>query len=70
LFLTLCLIEKPDGTVTEDCYSKDFRGSLQEVTLERFFKTNFETTDDILMHSFNRNDDQILQQIWWQTPKF
>jgi hypothetical protein len=45
---TPCLIEKYDGTVTEGCYSKDFRGSLQEVSLERLFEANFETTDDIL----------------------
>lgn len=47
---TPCLIEKPDGTVTEGCYSNDFRGSLQEVTLERLFEANFETTDEILSH--------------------
>ncbi|WP_237562878.1 hypothetical protein [Bacillus dakarensis] len=47
---TPCLIEKPDGTVTEGCYSDDFRGSLQEVTLERLFEANFETTDEIVNH--------------------
>ncbi len=45
---TPCLIEKLDGTITKGCYSKDFRGSLQEVSLERLFEANFETTDDIL----------------------
>ncbi|WP_246589748.1 hypothetical protein [Desertibacillus haloalkaliphilus] len=45
---TPCLIEKHDGTWTEGCYSKDFRGSLQEVTLERLFEAHFETTDEIL----------------------
>ncbi|WP_458411862.1 hypothetical protein ACNQFZ_13490 [Schinkia sp. CFF1] len=44
---TPCLMEKIDGTVTEGCYSKDFRGSLQEVTRARLFEANFETTDDI-----------------------
>lgn len=48
---TPCLIEKPDGTLCEGCYSRDFRGSLQEVTLERIFETNFESTDDILNNS-------------------
>lgn len=43
-----CLIEKQDGTVKEGCYSVDFRGHLQEVTLERLFEANFESTDDIL----------------------
>jgi hypothetical protein len=45
---TPCLIEKPDGTIAKGCYSKDFRGSLQEVSLERLFEANFETTDEIL----------------------
>ncbi len=48
VFYTPCLIEKYDGTVTEGCYSEDFRGSLQEVSLERLFEANFESTDDIL----------------------
>src|SRR4051812_48292056 len=42
-----CLIVKQDGTVKEGCYSVDFRGHLQEVTLERLFEANFETTNDI-----------------------
>lgn len=37
-----CLIEKSNCTVTDGCYSNDFRGSLQEVTLERLFEANFE----------------------------
>jgi hypothetical protein len=45
---TPCLIEKYDGTVKEGCYSLDFRGPLQEVTLERLFEANFETTDEVL----------------------
>ena len=46
-----CVIEKHDGTVVEGCYSIDFRGQLQEVTLERLFEANFETTDDILSNT-------------------
>ncbi|WP_181833261.1 hypothetical protein [Bacillus taeanensis] len=46
-----CLIEKHDGTVVEGCYSIDFRGHLQEVTLERLFEANFETTDEILTNT-------------------
>ncbi|ADC52352.1 hypothetical protein BpOF4_21784 (plasmid) [Alkalihalophilus pseudofirmus OF4] len=45
---TPCLIEKADGTVKEGCYSLDFRGPLQEVTLERLFEAHFETTDEVL----------------------
>lgn len=43
-----CLIEKDDRNVTEGCYSIDFRGHFQEVTLERLFEANFVTTDEIL----------------------
>jgi hypothetical protein len=56
---TPCLIEKYDGTVTEGCYSKDFRGLLQEVTLERLFEANFETTDDILNNNRYSTKDKF-----------
>ncbi|HZG71079.1 MAG TPA: hypothetical protein VEY51_06005 [Chondromyces sp.] len=54
-----CLIERHDGTVSEGCYSRDFRGFLQEVTLERLFEANFETTDDILNHSRYSTEDKF-----------
>ncbi|MBM7649946.1 hypothetical protein JOC78_002930 [Bacillus ectoiniformans] len=54
-----CLIERHDGTVSEGCYSKDFRGFLQEVTLERLFEANFETTDDILNCSRYSTEDKF-----------
>jgi hypothetical protein len=54
-----CLIEKHDGTVSEGCYSKDFRGSLQEITLERLFEANFETTDDILNNIRYSTEDKF-----------
>lgn len=57
---TPCFIEKPDGTVKEGCYSRDFRGKLQEVTLERIFEANFETTDNIL------NNDRFSTKIKFQ----
>ncbi|WP_096203193.1 hypothetical protein [Bacillus sp. FJAT-45350] len=56
---TPCLIEKDDGTITEGCYSYDFRGSLQEVTLERLFEANFETTDDILTTTGYSTEDKF-----------
>lgn len=56
---TPCLIEKHDETVSEGCYSKDFRGSLQEVTLERLFEANFETTDDILQNEHYSTADKF-----------
>lgn len=56
---TPCLIDKHDGTVTEGCYSKDFRGPLQEVTLERLFEANFETTDDVLNHGRYSTEDKF-----------
>ncbi|OLS38297.1 hypothetical protein BTR22_07375 [Alkalihalophilus pseudofirmus] len=63
---TPCLIEKYDGIVKEGCYSLDFRGSLQEVTLERLFESNFETTDDILNNTRYSTADKfnaILEKI-------
>lgn len=42
-----CEIELPDGEMTKGCYSYDFRGDLQEVTLERLFEANFTSTDAI-----------------------
>lgn len=56
---TPCIIKKSDGTVTEGCYSNDFRGSLQEVTLERLFEVNFETTDDILGNGRYSTEDKF-----------
>ena len=56
---TPCLIEKPDGAVVEGCYSIDFRGSLQEVTLERLFEANFETTDEILSNTRYSTEDRF-----------
>ena len=54
-----CLIKKHDGTVVEGCYSIDFRGHLQEVTLERLFEANFETTDDILNNTRYSTEDRF-----------
>ena len=59
VFYTPCLIEKHDGTVTEGCYSKDFRGPLQEVTLERLFEANFETTDEVLNNARYSTKDKF-----------
>ncbi|WP_373894729.1 hypothetical protein ACUL41_17475 [Virgibacillus natechei] len=56
---TPCLIEMPDGTVKESCYSKDFRGTLQEVTLERLFEAIFETTNDILNNERYSTDNKF-----------
>jgi hypothetical protein len=54
-----CLIEKVDGTITEGCYSIDFRGHFQEVTLERLFEANFEATDDILNNTRYTVEDRF-----------
>jgi len=43
-----CQIELPTGDLTQGCYSLDFRGTKQEVTLERLFESNFSSTDQIL----------------------
>jgi len=43
-----CLIDLPNGDLVQGCYSLDFRGTKQEVTLERLFEANFSSTDQIL----------------------
>ena len=43
-----CQIELPNGDLAQGCYSLDFRGTKQEVTLERLFEANFFSTDQIL----------------------
>lgn len=42
---SLCEIVLPNGDISIGCYSHDFRGKLQEVTLERLFEANFTSTD-------------------------
>ncbi|OAH58704.1 hypothetical protein AWH48_17085 [Domibacillus aminovorans] len=45
---TPCLLAFPDGHESIGCYSNDFRGlQKQEVSLERLFESNFESTSDI-----------------------
>ena len=43
----LCTIQLTDGEQFDGCYSPDFRGTKQEVTLERLFEANFSSTDPI-----------------------
>lgn len=43
-----CEIFLPTGDISSGCFSYDFRGKLQEVTLERLFEANFTSTDSIL----------------------
>ena len=61
-----CEIILPDGEKSIGCYSHDFRGKLQEVTLERLFEANFTSTDPILNDkslSTSEKFDQIMQQV-------
>jgi hypothetical protein len=61
-----CQIILPDGETSVGCYSHDFRGKLQEVTLERLFEANFTSTDPILNDkslSTNEKFEQIMQQV-------
>lgn len=46
-----CRIQFFDGNIKDGCYSQDFRGKKQEVTLERLFEANFSSTDQILNNS-------------------
>lgn len=61
-----CEILLPNGDTAIGCYSYDFRGKLQEVTLERLFEANFTTTDAILNHtalSTAEKFEQLMQQV-------
>ena len=61
-----CKIVLPDGDTSIGCYSHDFRGKLQEVTLERLFEANFTSTDPILNDkslSTGEKFEQIMQQV-------
>lgn len=61
-----CEIVLPDGETSIGCYSHDFRGKLQEVTLERLFEANFTSTDPILNDkslSTSEKFEQIMQQV-------
>lgn len=61
-----CDIHLPEGDTSVGCYSHDFRGILQEVTLERLFQANFTSTDPILNDkslSTSEKFEQIMQQV-------
>ncbi|MEG0385260.1 MAG: hypothetical protein RR642_10945 [Solibacillus sp.] len=61
-----CEIVLPDGDISIGCYSHDFRGKLQEVTLERLFEANFISTDPVLNDkslSTGEKFEQIIQQV-------
>ena len=61
-----CEIVLPNGDTSIGCYSYDFRGKLQEVTLERLFEANFISTDSVLNDkSLSTRDkfEQIMQQV-------
>ena len=63
---SLCEIVLSDGTTSIGCYSHDFRGKLQEVTLERLFEANFTSTDYVLNDkslSTGEKFEQIMQQV-------
>lgn len=61
-----CKILLPTGETSIGCYSNDFRGKLQEVTLERLFEANFTSTDSILNDkalSTNQKFEQLMQRV-------
>ncbi len=61
-----CEIILPDGELSRGCYSEDFRGKLQEVTLERLFEANFTSTNPILNDtslSTTEKFEQIMEQV-------
>ncbi|WP_342528201.1 hypothetical protein MKY84_04990 [Chryseomicrobium sp. FSL W7-1435] len=64
-----CKIELPSGEVTKGCYSYDFRGRLQEVTLERLFEANFTSTDAILNNT-NLSTHQKFEAVFQKVEEF
>lgn len=64
-----CEIELPDGEITKGCYSYDFRGDLQEVTLERLFEANFTSTDSITTDKTLSTEEKF-QQLSAQIESF
>lgn len=58
-----CLIQLPDGEQLEGCYSLDFRGTKQEVTLERLFEANYSSTDPITNNKSLSTSDKFEQLI-------
>ncbi|MGM9951261.1 MAG: hypothetical protein ACI33P_14105 [Lysinibacillus sp.] len=61
-----CEIILPNRETSIGCYSHDFRGKLQEVTLERLFEANFTSTDPILNDKSLSTADkftQIMKQV-------
>lgn len=61
-----CTIVLPGGQRTHGCYSHDFRGKLQEVTLERLFEANFTSTDSILNDSSLSTEEKferVMEQV-------
>lgn len=61
-----CEILLPTGETLNGCYSHDFRGELQEVTLERLFEANFTSTDSILSNkalSSQEKFEQIMHHV-------
>lgn len=61
-----CEIVLPTGETSIGCYSYDFRGKLQEVTLERLFEANFTSTDSILNNkalSTAEKFEQVMQRV-------
>ena len=64
-----CLIELADEERSTGCYSHDFRGKLQEVTLERLFEANFTSTDLILDNQSLSTADKF-EQVMAQIAQF
>lgn len=61
-----CIIQLADGEQFEGCHSLDFRGTKQEVTLERLFEANFSSTDPITNNktlSTKEKFEQLMAQV-------
>ena len=61
-----CTIQLADGEQFNGCFSQDFRGTKQEVTLERLFEANFSSTDPITNNqtlSTTEKFNQLMAQV-------
>ncbi|WP_153732120.1 HipA domain-containing protein [Sporosarcina obsidiansis] len=64
-----CEIILPNKEVSVGCYSLDFRGKLQEVTLERLFEANF-TSSDLILNDQSLSTDEKFKRVLQQVERF
>lgn len=64
-----CTIQLTNDEQFDGCYSPDFRGTKQEVTLERLFEANFSSTDPITNNNTLSTTEKF-EQLMGQVEQF